>query len=159
MCNELVIEGIIRKRSVEGTLNRCTSMYIPHVNPSYPTSISVLLSILHSTLITSASCLIITTLNQVSHTCLSLKQTIQLRNQCTLFTWNAGVKPISKASSALKKFFPRDEDDIDLALDDRPSSAALEMSIPTTATRSPASWCNSHDSRKDGTHAGKLSSS
>ena len=70
-------------------------------------------------------------------------------------TRNAGFKPIGKASSALKKFFPGDEDDIDLALDDRPSSAALEMSIPTTATRSPspASWRNSHDSRKDGTHA------
>lgn len=70
---------------------------------------------------------------------------------------NAGFKPIGKASSALKKFFPGDEDDMDLALDDRPSSVALEMGFPgsPTPTRSPSpqtSWRSSHDSRKDGAH-------
>ena len=71
---------------------------------------------------------------------------------------NAGFKPIGKASSALKKFFPGDEDDMDLALDDRPSSVALEMASPgfPTPTLSPSpqqtSWRNSYDPRKDGAH-------
>ena len=71
---------------------------------------------------------------------------------------NAGFKPIGKASSALKKFFPGDEDDMDLALDDRSSSVALEMAFPGSPTpiRSPSpqqtSWHNSHDRRKDGAH-------
>ena len=71
---------------------------------------------------------------------------------------NAGFKPIGKASSALKKFFPGDEDDMDLALDDRPSSVALEIASPgfPTPTHSPSpqqtSWRNSHDPRKDGAH-------
>ena len=69
---------------------------------------------------------------------------------------NAGFKPIGKASSALKKFFPGDEDDMDLALDDRPSSVTLEMAFPgsPTPTHSPSSqqtsWRNSRDPRKDG---------
>jgi CTD kinase subunit alpha len=71
---------------------------------------------------------------------------------------NAGFKPIAKASSALKKFFPGDEDDMDLALDDRPSSVALEMAFrgSPTPTHSPSSqqtsWRNSDDPRKDGVH-------
>lgn len=70
---------------------------------------------------------------------------------------NPGFKPIGKASSALKKFFPGDEDDMDLALDDGPSSAALGMSITTTETphlSSPqqTSWRNSHGPRKDDAH-------
>lgn len=68
---------------------------------------------------------------------------------------NAGFKPIPKTSSALKKFFPGDEDDMDLALDDRPSSIALEMGSPTP-NHSPSSqrtsWRNSDNPRKDGTH-------
>jgi CTD kinase subunit alpha len=69
---------------------------------------------------------------------------------------NAGFKPIGKASSALKKFFPGDEDDMDLAFDDRPSSVVLETSNPTTETRSPSprqtSWRNDHNPRKDGAY-------
>lgn len=71
---------------------------------------------------------------------------------------NAGFKPIPKASSALKKFFPGDEEDMDLALDERPSSIALEMAFPSspTPTHSPSSqqtnWRNSDDPRKDGAH-------
>ena len=74
--------------------------------------------------------------------------------QATKPTRNAGFKPIGKGSSALKKFFPGDEDDMDLALDDRPSSVTLETNIPTTETRSPSptSWRSSHDPRKDDTH-------
>jgi CTD kinase subunit alpha len=82
----------------------------------------------------------------------------------TISMRNAGFKPIGKASSALKKFFPGDEDDMDLALDDRPSSVALEMAFqgsptptPTpTPTRSPSpqqtSWRNSLVPRQDGPH-------
>jgi CTD kinase subunit alpha len=71
---------------------------------------------------------------------------------------NAGFKPIAKASSALKKFFPGDEDDMDLALDGRPSSITLEMAFPGSPTpaHSPSSqqtsWRNSDDPRKDAAH-------
>lgn len=70
---------------------------------------------------------------------------------------NAGFKPIGKTSSALKKFFPGDEDDMDLALDDHPSSVALGMINPTPETSrslSPqqTSWRNSHDPGKDDAH-------
>lgn len=70
---------------------------------------------------------------------------------------NVGFKPIDKASSALKKFFPGDEDDMDLTVDGRPPSVALGISIPTTETpRLPSpqqnSWRNSHDPRKDDGH-------
>ena len=70
---------------------------------------------------------------------------------------NAGFKPIGKTSSALKKFFPGDEDDMDLALNDRSSSVALGTAIPSTEThRSPSpqqtGWRNSHNPRKDDAH-------
>ena len=71
---------------------------------------------------------------------------------------NAGFKPIGKASSALKKFFPGDEDDMDLAPDDHPSSVALEIPSPDSPTPShtpspqQTGWRNSHDPRKDGAH-------
>ena len=54
------------------------------------------------------------------------------------------------------KSFPGDEDDMELILDDHPSSVALEISTPTAETHSPSpqqtSWHKSHDSRRDSAH-------
>ena len=51
----------------------------------------------------------------------------------TQHTSNSCIVP-----NILVKFFPGDEDDMELVLDDHPLSVALEISTPTAETRLPS---------------------